>query len=76
MKKRVIRYYLKFTPGGNGGYRIFFENDPNYLDGNLDAVSFAALAVVLAQKNVVYDTAERTFYCQDNVEILPPLQGF
>jgi hypothetical protein len=65
--KKIDFYYLYYTPKGNGRVVFRLEGETeNRATNPLTAVEFAALAAVLAQKQIVYDTVQNTFASYDD----------
>lgn len=65
--KKIDFYYLYYTPQGNGRvvFRLEGESE-NRATSPLSAIEFAALASVLAQKQIVYDVVQGTFASYDD----------
>lgn len=64
---KIDFYYLYYTPKGNG--RVVFKlngENQNRATPPLSAIEFSALAAVLAQKRIVYDTVQNTFASYDD----------
>ncbi|HZV69824.1 MAG TPA: hypothetical protein VFG10_09775 [Saprospiraceae bacterium] len=65
--KKILYYYLHFNIGGGGRVVYRLQNDPqDIITPNLNAVEFTALALVLAQKRLTYDTTRHTFISYDD----------
>ena len=64
---KIDFYLLYYTPKGNG--RVVFRlngETQNRATNPLTATELAALAAVLAQKRIVYDTVQNTFASYDD----------
>lgn len=65
--KKIIFYLLYYTPKGNGRVVFRLEGETeNRATVSLLPNEFAALAAVLAQKRLVYDTVQNTFASFDD----------
>jgi len=64
--KKIIYYWLNFRPGGNGRiiFRLDGEDQNRFID--LSPTDFSAIAAVLSQKRITYDTASNTFVSFDD----------
>lgn len=64
---KIDFYYLYYTPKGNG--RVVFRlkgEMQNRATPPLTAIELSALAAVLSQKRIVYDTVQNTFASFDD----------
>jgi hypothetical protein len=64
MQRQIIHYRLIYNPDQHQG-RIDFQlaGDSHFMNTpTLNAEDFSALAILLAQNNLVYDTNSHTFY--------------
>jgi hypothetical protein len=70
--KKILYYYLSYRPGGNGRivFRLDGETQNRWVD--LNSTDFSALAAVLTQKRITYDTETNTFisYDDDNLPMI------
>jgi hypothetical protein len=64
---KIDFYYLYYTPKGNGRvvFRLNGENQDRATPP-LSPIELSALAAVLAQKRIVYDTVQNTFASYDD----------
>jgi len=71
--KKIEYYLLYFTPQGNGQvvFRLAGESQ-NRSTPPLSPNDFAALATVLAQKNLAFDPVKRLFASSDTNDVLNP----
>lgn len=71
--KKTEYYLLYFTPQGNGQvvFRLAGESQDRSTPSLLPS-DFAALATVLAQKNLAFDPAKRLFASSDTNDVLNP----
>jgi hypothetical protein len=65
--KKIESYFLYYTPKGNG--RVIFKlkgETGTIATDPLSATELAAVAAVLAQKNIEYDPVQKTFASYDD----------
>jgi hypothetical protein len=74
--KEIEFYRLFFTPGGNGQVEFRLKGEAiNRATDPLPPQDFTALAALLAQKNLAFDTVKKFFVSSDDNDHLNPGPG-